>query len=337
VLGVPIMNDPRACTWSAANHICGNPGAPAAPLCLDAIQAAGVDQAWDGPRNRFGRRIWGPYDRGINVGSSTTLSDAGSSTAQVSRWNHFDNNFAISNLYLDQESVDLAARAGADVSKAVIYENEATLGSLRTADQIDDNDPSRLDIARRRGVKIIVYHGTQDPLIQFRNDIDFYNRVAAHFGTPESGGLDSWYRLFLVPNAAHCPSVPNALPALIDWVENGVAPDSLVEPAFDQGSPVPLPPGLGLPPGFGGATTTIPRLCPFPQKALYLGGATDDASSYACGGDLQTKQVVCDGLRTVYKHENEDTLQTFGRFALAMCGDPAQASTGDRGAAGASR
>jgi feruloyl esterase len=71
VNGVPIMNDPRACKWSATNNICGVPGATMAN-CLDAIQATGIDQGWDGPRNSYGLRIWGPYDRGINHNGATT-------------------------------------------------------------------------------------------------------------------------------------------------------------------------------------------------------------------------------------------------------------------------
>ena len=197
-----------------------------------------------------------------------------------------------------------------DVSKAIIYENEAVLGSIRTADYVDDNFTEDLDTARARGIKIIVYHGTQDPAIQFRNDIDFYIRAAAHFGhgTPDFGSLSPWYRLFLVPNAPHCPSVPNALPALINWVEHHVAPDSLVE-SF-------------------GTTPFIPRLCPFPQKALYVSGSTNDAASYVCGGDLQTKEVICDGLRTVYKHENEDDLQAYGQYNPSTCNANSHGSKG---------
>jgi len=354
VSGAPIMNDPRGCKWSATNYICGAKGAPAAPLCLDAIQAAGVDQAWDGPRNSYGKRIWGPYDRGIAHGVSITTA---SSTTQVMEYNHYDNTYDSSNLYLDQESINLAAASGADVSQAVTYENEAVRGSVRTADYIDDNEPAMLEAAHERGMKVMVYHGMQDPLIQFRNDIDFYIRVASHFGgqtsgrdgegedgtpdflrdgarTPDFDRLHPWYRLFMVPNAAHCPSVPNALPALIDWVENGVAPDSLVQPAVTQsaapaGSPLPpgvvLPPGGPVPPGggggFGGPSITIPLLCPFPQKANYVSGPTDSAGSYVCGGNLQTKAVICDGLRTVYKHENADKLQSYGLYNPAMCGD----------------
>jgi hypothetical protein len=44
-----LIDDPRACTFSAKKNICGAPGAPgapAAPDCLDADQAAAVDMIW---------------------------------------------------------------------------------------------------------------------------------------------------------------------------------------------------------------------------------------------------------------------------------------------------
>jgi hypothetical protein len=41
---------------------------------------------------------------------------------------------------------------------------------------------------------------------------------------------------------------------------------------------------------------------------------TDDTDGYTSGGNLQTEAVICDGQRTVYKHENEDMLQAHGRY-----------------------
>ncbi len=300
VNGNPVMMDPRACMWSATNNICGKPGAPAPPNCLDEIQAAAIDQSWDGPRNRYGLRIWPSYERGISTGVSTTTQG---STAQVMRYDHYNTSFNSANLYLDQESILLAKAAGVDVTNAIAYEDEATLCSNRTADFIDDNNPVQLEAAHAKGIKIIVYHGTQDSAIQFNNDIDFYIRNAAHFGngTPDFGKLQPWYRLFLVAGAPHCPQVAAAIPALINWVENGTAPDSL---------------SLTLTP----TQSFVPKLCPFPQEAMWNGaGPTNDPGSYTCGGNLQTKEAICHGLRTVYKHENEDELQAYGKYNPAAC------------------
>ena len=280
-----IVADPRTCTWSATNNICGKPGAPAIPTCLNAIQAAGIDRIWDGPRNSKGKRIWHPYDRGINLGTGTNTQG---STNQVMQWNHADLTFIGNNLYADQESIDLAAAAGTDVTNAITYEEEAMLGSHTTNDYTDTFNRA-LDAARNRGIKIIQYHGTQDGAILFRDSLDYYRRVASYFGNGKADfeGLQDWYRLFLVPGAGHCPSVPQALPALQNWVETGVAPDSLVQ------------------------TTLVRRLCPFPETAIYLSGDPTDANNLTCGGNLDANPVaLCQMPHTKYKHEDKAALNT---------------------------
>jgi Tannase and feruloyl esterase len=291
-----IIADPRFCTWSARNNICGAEGAPTAPDCLNEIQADGIDRGWDGPRNRHGKRIWPAYDRGINLGTSTAT--VGFSTSQVLRWTMFDNTFPASNLYADQESIDLAAAAGVDVSRAITYEDAALLGSQRTADFTDADFPTLLTKAHDLGIKIIVTHGTADPLIHWRNALDFYTRGAAQFGTgtPDYDALHPWYRFFPVPGLGHAPV--NALPQLIDWVENGVVPDRIER------------------------TTGFRVLCPFPQRAIYIGpdgGSTTDPSNFECGGNLQTKETICLGLRTPYKQETSDELQAYGRYNPSTC------------------
>ena len=52
------------------------------------------------------------------------------------------------------------------------------------------------------------------------------------------------------------------------------------------------------------------------------------ATNYHCGGDLQTKAVVCDGLRTVYKHENENDLQAYGQYNPSTCVDNSHGGNG---------
>jgi hypothetical protein len=86
----------------------------------------------------------------------------------------------------------------------------------------------------------------------------------------------------------------------MNWVENGVAPDKLDHTVGNF----------------------VPLLCPFPREAIYNGsGSTSDPSSYTCGGDLQTKAAVCWGLRTEFKHEDENALLTYGRYNPASCVD----------------
>lgn len=299
-----LIADPRHCTWSARNNICGVEGAPAAPDCLDEIQADGIDRMWDGPRNRHGKRIWPAYDRGINLRTSQNTQG---STGQVLRWAMFDNTFPSSNLYADQESIDLAAAAGADVSQAITYDDAALLVSQRTADYADTDFVDRLREAYNRGIKIIVTHGTADGAIHWRNALDMYTRAAAYFGngTPDYEGLHSWYRFFAVPGLGHAPV--NALSQVIDWVENGVVPERIER------------------------TTGFRVLCPFPQRAIYIGpdgGSATDPNNFVCGGDLQTKQTICMGLRTPYKEETSDKLQAYGRYNAAACNEKSNVPQG---------
>jgi Tannase and feruloyl esterase len=288
--------DPRACTFSASNNICFRPNAPNPPNCVKTqAQADTIDRIWDGPRNSFGRRIWQPYVRGISIGTGTATAG---STTQVMQYNHQDNTFDPRNLYLDQESINLAGNP----PNAITYENEAQLGANVADDYIDEVNPG-IQGAYNRGSKIMVYHGTQDPLILFNHDIDRYRRVATYFGggVANLDALRQWYRLYLVPGAPHCPAVPNALPALINWVENGVPPDSLAQTLA--------------------ATGAAPLLCPFPQTAIYNGaGSTTDAANFSCGGNLETVQAVCATVRTVYKHETENAFDYSGVGVQAsMC------------------
>lgn len=289
------LADPRKCTWSAANHICGAAAAPAAPNCLDPIQAAGIDRMWDGPRNGHGKRIWHAYDRGVAIGASSTTDG---STAQVLRYAKADTAFDSSNLYEDQQSINLAAAAGVDVSKALTYEDAALLVSLNGADFIDDDFPAKLAAARQKGIKIVVYHGTADAAIHWRNDLDFYVDAALHFGngSPDFASLSSWYRFFMVPGVGH--SAQPFLQYVIDWTETGVAPGRMTR------------------------SSGFPVVCPFPQQAVFTGpagGSISDAANYTCGGNLQTAEAICMGLRVPYKNEKANTLQTYGRFTPAAC------------------
>jgi hypothetical protein len=85
-----------------------------------------------------------------------------------------------------------------------------------------------------------------------------------------------------------------AFPALVNWVENGIAPDTLLA----SGGPVP------------GRTRP---LCPYPQTAIYNGtGDINVASSYHCGGNLETVETVCRDVLVRYKHEEEGVLDFSG-------------------------
>ena len=80
-----------------------------------------------------------------------------------------------------------------------------------------------------------------------------------------------FFRLFMVPGMAHCSGGPgpdrfDALSALENWVERGIAPESMIASKIENGE-----------------TTRSRPLCVHPQVAIYDGsGDTDEAENFYC-------------------------------------------------------
>ena len=91
------------------------------------------------------------------------------------------------------------------------------------------------------------------------------------------------------------PQPQNLFGALVNWVENGVAPSSILA----SGPPIRTRP-----------------VCPYPQTAIYNGsGSTDDASNFHCGGNLETQAVICNDMLTKYKDEVKGPIDRRGTGA----------------------
>jgi feruloyl esterase len=120
---------------------------------------------------------------------------------------------------------------------------------------------------RNRGGKLVVWHGWADQLITAEGTIDYYKRVVQRMGAKETA---DFLHFFLAPGVGHCgggagPTPTGQLEAVVSWVEDGKAPDTLL--ATRQN---------------GGTTRTRP-LCQYPFVAKYKGtGSTDDAANFVC-------------------------------------------------------
>lgn len=115
-----------------------------------------------------------------------------------------------------------------------------------------------------------MWHGQSDPLIYPGGSIDYYNRVAERMGGPSKTA--EFLRFFLAPGVGHCgggagPAPTGQLAAVINWVENGKAPETLTAVRRDQ----------------AGTIVRSRPLCQYPRVARYKGeGSTDDAVNFAC-------------------------------------------------------
>jgi hypothetical protein len=292
-----IIDDPRTCTFSAVQNVCGNPNAPA-QNCLTSAEADAVDKIWDGPRNRKKNKIWFGLDRGTSFAG---LDGPTAFALGVTQF-HWDEH----NLSFDWQTVSTEQ-----------YPHVAQDGSRNIADVTDTFAP--LDEFKKRGGKLLTFVGGNDQLIFPRGVINYYRQMAvrySRFGEPDFGNLQKFYRLFRAPGVGHCgggagPSPVNPFAALVTWVEQGTPPQTLLA---SGGSAAPL-------------TGRTRPLCPYPQTAIYNGsGSTDVASSFHCGGNLEKREVVCHDVLTRYKHEVNGTLDFKGTGLT-----PADCHVNDRG------
>jgi hypothetical protein len=298
-----VLNDPRTCHWSARHAICGSPGAPVKG-CLDIDQAGAFDQIRRGPINAAEQLIWYPWEPGTTFSTDTDylLSDG------VMRWAVKDLDFkSAEHLYLDK-----AHLASARDPRGITYEDMATLASQVGSDLADVDSPA-LDNAKARGLKLLLWTGTADRNIPSRITINYYRQVAAHLGTTITDpSLQSWMRVFLYPGVDHCAGGAGPQPgnvndgplfeALVNWVENGVAPQQVMATEYP-----PLGPGGRA--AMGGPETR-PVLghrpvCPYPKTALYNGsGDAHVATSYRCDGNLESTTILQQDQLAQHKAEN---------------------------------
>jgi feruloyl esterase len=120
---------------------------------------------------------------------------------------------------------------------------------------------------RKHGGKLIMTYGWADSILQPLMGVNYYEQALARNGpdTPE------FFRLFMAPGMAHCgggvgPDRHDSMTAVIDWVEKGKKPDSMLASRVVDDQVVRTRP-----------------LCPYPQVARYSGeGSIDEAANFRC-------------------------------------------------------
>jgi feruloyl esterase len=300
-----IIDDPRTCNFSASANICPASG-PQPPNCvpLTSAEAAAVDKIWDGPRNQRGNRIWFPLDRGTDFSGVDGPSAFPNGVIQF-EWDEIDQSYAFPLIGPPPSTIPTSTKwqsvtlAGVPLS----YPQVAQDGSNNIADVTDTFGP--LDGFMQRGGKLLTIVGANDQLIFPRGVINYYRTMARRYQTPRNAtqfdAVQNFYRLFRAPGVGHCggsgfgpwPQNGQDFAALVNWVEHGIAPTQVTGtyPPPSPQNPNPTP-------------TLTRNLCPYPQTAVYNGtGNVDDASSFQCGGNLETPAVVCADVVAKYKHE----------------------------------
>ncbi len=263
-----IIQDPRACTYSATAFVCKANGGPSSdPNCLTPAEASAVNKIWDGPRDAKGNPVWYGLERGTSL---TGLAGTNPFSIAVDHFKYWIEQ----NPSFDWHTVTEASFPAYMLTSIAKFND--VIGT-------DDN----LKDFRKAGGKMITYHGLADTLIFPRGTYHYYDSVLQ--GNYKE--TQKYYRFFPYPGNGHCGGVGaprsagvgapliNAealFSALVDWVENGFAPDYIVAA---QTTPV--------------ARTR--KICMYPNVEVYNGsGSTDDQANFHC--ETQNKDDLIDTL-----------------------------------------
>jgi hypothetical protein len=248
--------------------------------CLSAAQKTAIAPIFSGATDPSGKVFYSnfPFDAGHNAIDSSfweffvsTVIDPGAtaliwSTPPADPATFNPTAFAL-NIPID------TMLAGVTATNATYTESGLTL--------MQPVEPTKLDRLKNRGAKVMVYHGVSDPIFSVNDTTAWYEGLRANNG----GDASNFARYYRVPGMSHCGVGPSTdqfdlLPALVDWVEKGQAPTSVIAQARGAGSALGANPDV---PAGWSASRTRP-LCPYPQVARLKAGATDleSASSFRC-------------------------------------------------------
>jgi feruloyl esterase len=181
----------------------------------------------------------------------------------------------------NDSSYDISKISAADIALAQSQDNlhgnpsafSAKLGGFRDA-----------------GKKFMMYHGMADPMTSGGNAQRYYLKLANELGASDAE-LDNFFRLFRISGMAHCgvggisgagawefgqsgaaaSASNNIVSNLVDWVENGKAPDTLKGTKFWYDTP-----SYGI--------MFERNHCRFPYRTTYIGNGADSTkpASWTC-------------------------------------------------------
>ena len=237
--------NPKACHYDPAVLKCKSAKTGS---CLTSQQVDALQHAFAGPKDSRGNQVYPAFPW-----------DTGHLQAGIGPFAPF---------------TSFLPSSGPSILASVEQPTDVSIDTLVDRVRNDDNQTltdttwTNLSSFFGHGGKIVFYHGTSDPVFSSFDTLAYYEKMAE-----ANGGLDQVLnssRFFFVPGMLHCEGGSatldkfDLLSAVVDWVENGKAPDSVIATgkAF---------PGRSRP------------LCAYPKHAQYRGqGNPEDASSFEC-------------------------------------------------------
>jgi feruloyl esterase len=259
-----LIDDPRKCAFDPARDVPACSAGADGADCLTAAQAAAVAKVYSGPVSN-GK----PFFPGYMPGSEAVFPGRGGSlsgwmnliVSAQPRANPADFELAEGTMRF---LVFRPPQADYDYNRFDFDRDIHLLDDW--SKQADAKNPDLADF-RKRGGKLLMTYGWADSILQPMMGVNYYEQALAKNGP----GTPEFFRLFMVPGMAHCaggigPDRMDAVTAMVNWVEKGKAPSSMVASKVVDNRVVRTRP-----------------LCPYPQVARYSGaGSIDDAANFRC-------------------------------------------------------
>ncbi|KAI8293802.1 putative feruloyl esterase [Colletotrichum sp. SAR11_240] len=261
-----VIADPDKCDFDPASVVgreldCGG----GRVMEMSAAAAEIAREIWKGPHDEDGKPLW--LEKGYPIGAPFTgrfgLGNVNCSVPGAPCTGHpFRMSVEwIRNLVHKDPGYDVAGMDYAELEAAYAQsrrEYEALIGA---------NDPD-LSGFKRRGGKMISWHGLADECVTMRTSRDYYDKVLKR-----DGRAGRYYRHFEAPGVYHCYGLNGTfyplkgLETLRAWVEEGAFPEVLD--------------GFRLSGGNESEAPTRP-LCAYPAAAKFKGGDPAKRESWGC-------------------------------------------------------
>lgn len=277
-----IVSDIQACqtTFNLANDVPTCTGARDG-TCLTAGQKTVLGNIYAGAKNSKGESLYSNFyvDPGVS-GTNHTL------------W-HYSNSLtrdpgAVAFIFTTPPSTQAAFVATTGLKYGLAFNMDTDYPKIFATDTTYTESPwsymtppneTDLSALRGRGAKLMVYHGSADPIFSAADTARWYDALNA----ANKGNAGEFARYFMVPGMNHCSGGPatdqfDAITSLVNWVEKAQAPSQLVANARGAGANVV---NTEVPASWSAARTRL--LCTYPKVARYNGsGSIEDAANFSC-------------------------------------------------------
>jgi feruloyl esterase len=213
-----VIADPLVCPFDPKKHVCAANADQS--TCLTAEEASFAAAIYDGPRTIDGHRVTaGGLLPGSEANWRGVLVPDDATTPPRAK------------MFAGGVLANLAFKPGSrtPTPEALAYD-AAMIDQVADSRRTYDATQTGLDRFFARGGRLLVWHGLADQDISPRTTLAWWAALRRDLGDQR---VDQFARLFLIPGLAHCRggigsnTEFDSLSPLLDWVEAGVAPETL--------------------------------------------------------------------------------------------------------------